>query len=102
MANPSTKPQFVNWGCVGPALIYLGVALGIVAGAITLERRAHHAMSAPAANTHVSANSGLANEHARCQALDRKAEDDTCWLGAWTEDRRRFLGDALIGKGFRP
>ncbi|MEJ1967034.1 MAG: putative entry exclusion protein TrbK-alt [Rhizomicrobium sp.] len=88
------RARFVNWGCVGPATIYLGVAIGLVAGAITLERRAHHTWAPPPENR-LSAmpDDALTRDLIRCNSLGSKAENDQSCIAAWAENRRRFFGD---------
>jgi conjugative transfer region protein TrbK len=97
------KWRFINWGCVGPALIYLGVAIGLVAGAITLEWRAHH--TSPPAEKRLSAvpDDALTHNLVRCQSLGAKAENDQSCIAAWAENRKRFFGDhPEPDKAFRP
>jgi conjugative transfer region protein TrbK len=91
--------RFINWGCVGPALIYLAVAIGIAAGAITLLRREHH--TAPVLNVIPLQDDALTRQLALCQSLGRKAENDESCTAAWAENRRRFFGDPF-DKAFHP
>lgn len=89
---------FINWGCVGPALLTLAAAIAILVGAIMLLQRAHHRASPPASTLQHTSNVTLARELARCQALGRKAEDNSRCLAAWAENRRRFFGIAPSSK----
>ena len=90
MRRPSPKARLINWGCVGPLLAYLAVAAALVAAAIVLDR--HSAQLAPAPSTKfIAPVSELTDELARCEALGRRAEDDSACLAAWRENRRRFF-----------
>lgn len=88
------RGQFINWGCAGPALIYVGIAIGIIAGAITLEQRAHHVRTVPAAKSSALFDDARARELARYQSLGRKAQDDHACIAAWAQNRKRFFGVA--------
>lgn len=88
------RGQFINWGCAGPALISLGIAIAIVAGAITLENRAHHVRTVPPAKRSAMSGDARARELARCQSLGRKAQDDPACIAAWAQNRKRFFGVA--------
>lgn len=97
------RGQFINWGCAGPALIYLGIAIGIIAGAITLERRTHHMRTVPAAKLSAMSGDTRARELARCQSLGRKAQNDQACIAAWAQNRKRFFGVAPApGKATKP
>ena len=85
------RGSFINWGCAGPALIYLSVAMGIVAGAITLAHRAHHIGSTTPTGLSILPDDALTRELVRCQSLGRRAEDDAGCIAAWAENRRRFF-----------
>lgn len=82
--------RFINWGCVGPLLAYLAVAVGLVAAAIYLER--HSTRPTPMPSPSMVSGRELMRELARCDALGRRAEDDSDCLAAWRENRRRFFG----------
>ena len=94
MRPRSRKARYINWGCVGPALLYSAAAIAILVGAITLVHRAHHGAPPPTSTLQRTSGGTLARELARCQALGRKAEDDSRRLAAWAENRRRFFGIA--------
>ena len=94
MRGPSRRTRLINWGCVGPALVTLLAAIAMIVGAIALLQRAHHAAPSPASTLQQTSDGTLMRELARCQALDRKAEDDSRCLAAWAENRRRFFGIA--------
>jgi conjugative transfer region protein TrbK len=93
MRAPFTNWRLVNWRYVGPLLAKLAVAVGVVIGAIYLER---HNTAAPSGKTGLRMQTGneLARELAHCQSLGQRAEDDHNCLAAWSESRRRFFGGA--------
>ena len=85
--------RVINWGCVGPALMYFGVAIGLIAGAIALERRGHHTSPPPAKRLSARPDDALARDLIRCQSLGAAAEHDQSCLAAWAENHKRFFGD---------
>ncbi len=90
MRAPLVKPRLINWGCVGPLLAFLVVAVGLIAGAIYLARQS----TRPNDNFPPRALFGdsMRSELARCQLLGDRAKDGRRCLAAWMENRRRFFG----------
>ena len=98
MRRRTLKPRLVNWGCVAPALLYVVIAIALVAGAAIALQRAHHAEPSPASEQQRVSGGTLTRELARCQALGRRAEDDPHCLAVWVENRRRFFGPSSSPK----
>lgn len=98
MRRPFKRARFINWGCVGPALLALVAAIAMIVGAVSFLHRAHHAAPTPTSALQRTSDGTLTRELARCQALGRKAEDDSHCLSAWAENRRRFFQFAPSSK----
>jgi conjugative transfer region protein TrbK len=95
MRGPLNKPRAINWGCVLPALGYLAVAGGIVAGAIYLDRHSPRLPHAANLKLGVGLSDELARDLALCQALGSRAQDDVACTAAWRDNRSRFFGGHL-------
>ena len=94
MRGPFRNWRPINWGCAGPVLITLAVAVGIGVGAVSLERHAVHNRLVVQSKIGAQSSDALRRELVCRQELGTRAEDDQACIAAWSENRRRFFGGA--------
>jgi len=85
------RSHLINWGCVGPWLIALVAAIGIIALGLYVVRNGTHPEPMRPAHLPSSSHSELTHELLRCRNLGTRAGADRACLAAWSENRRRFF-----------